>query len=890
MSLPNPITTLFGRESAITSLVATLEGVGRCVTLTGLGGVGKTRLAIATAHALVARGWTVHYADVASAHGTTELALALAEALEVEPPVSRRVSSPLANVGAAVARRALDAELLVIDNFEHLLTPPAEVVLQALAAFMRSAPKLRLLVTSRVPLELTEEMVVPVEPIGSGELDSPAVQLLSERAAHVPSSPAWRQDGAALQRLASRLDGWPLALELVASRAHLVTPGEMLQLLDGLRPLVLAGHDARHASRDQVIEWSWNQLAPQAQDALRNLAVIEGSFDFELAALMLDPATRPPDIAVHESVDALLRVSLLSTETSAAGPRYRMFETVRDFVRRATGDEQRARANDVLADALLQRMPPQDERALFAGFDMNVVRAERDRLTAIIRRANDDPRPRVLEHALRAAMLMLLTLRRSGLGTAIADVTARLLARPDTGAVPLSVRLGAGNAVLVALASGQGVNEPDELPPLARRLDAWVAAEGDERQRALVLLARGIVHFYAWDNARLFEVAKALLASPSITSDQSLALVAQRMLTQARRALGLADFDEDDADAEREVALLTGLGDVHQIMLAQINRAYMATHLGRPRLALAMAEAAEATAGRRHVLRMQAIARRERARAESELGLRGVALATFDEALGPMLGSREWTEGLLDRSGLALEVGRYDEVRRDLDALAGTLVTTFDHGYAVALEHALAALVGRPAPMPILRWTGTVEDGAARAWCAIGLRDGARAQAIIDATRSQAPYSFRVRRALRVLEASVSLRAGDPSVMALAYETSAFRIGATWVDLTTKPRLAALLETLARAHLEGVPVVDKATLADNAWPDERLAPETRDRRLESALSALRKLGLDAIQAAPGGYRIDPALRVLRVAMSAWPSASGEVQRARARGRPKRVQP
>ena len=179
--------------------------------------------------------------------------------------------------------------------------------------------------------------------------------------------------------------------------------------------------------------------------------------------------------------------------------------------------------------------------------------------------------------------------------------------------------------------------------------------------------------------------------------------------------------------------------------------------------------------------------------------------------------------------------------------------------------------------------TGTVEDGAIDALAALG--SPVEPSGPLGYGPEALASSFRARRAGRLWRATDALVHGRPGAIALALDGSAFRVGEAWTDLSTRPLIRALANGLAESQADAA-ALDREALGPILWPDERLSAETRDQRLHTAVSTLRRSGLE-IEAHEGGYRFDPAVPVVWVDPASWPGPAGALQRARGRGRPKR---
>lgn len=337
---------LIGRSAAITHVRALLD-TARLVTLTGPGGVGKTRLAIEVARAAedkrVDGGWIVELGELErhasdSTDGADSIATVVAATLGIRDDSASGILAGTEHLGIAdrvtAALRSRQV-LLVLDNCEHVIEPVARLVEQVLGA----APHLRILVTSREPVGLSGETLFPVPPL---ELPDPrahldelsragAVRLFVARAAAADPEFALSADNAEpVAQICRRLDGIPLALELAAARVRLLNVRELAARLDDRFKLLSAGHRTapqRQRTLRAMIDWSWELLSPAEQLVLRRLAVHAGGCTLAAA----EDTCAGGGVATAEIVDVLGRLvdrSLVNASEDRSGRRYRLLESV----------------------------------------------------------------------------------------------------------------------------------------------------------------------------------------------------------------------------------------------------------------------------------------------------------------------------------------------------------------------------------------------------------------------------------------------------------------------------------------------------------------------------------------------------------------------------------
>jgi predicted ATPase len=316
-------TSLIGRESEVAEIAAAVKA-HRLVTLTGVGGVGKTRLATEVAGQLADEypdgAWFFELAAVTDPAAVPD---AVAAVLGIIQQPGNTVTE---SVASALEGRV---RLLLLDNCEHVVDSVADLVEAILAA----SATVTILATSREGLGVSEEQLwrVPSLDVNFGT-ESAAVNLFVDRAQSVVSDFSLAQPGEAdaVVEICRRLDGIPLAIELAASRMPSMTASEVRDRLDQRFRLLVGSRRglSRHQTLRHAVAWSYDHLDDAEKPLLERCSVFAGGFDLESACAVMGS---DDDFATLDLLDALVRKSLLVAERSLGRTRFSMLETIRQF-------------------------------------------------------------------------------------------------------------------------------------------------------------------------------------------------------------------------------------------------------------------------------------------------------------------------------------------------------------------------------------------------------------------------------------------------------------------------------------------------------------------------------------------------------------------------------
>jgi predicted ATPase/transcriptional regulator with XRE-family HTH domain len=392
-ALPVPLDALIGREREVAAVVSLFHDPSvRLVTLTGPGGVGKTRLALQVA-ANLQRAFPggVGFVPLAAIREATLVLPAIAQALGVRETPHRPTEEALA---VALLGQSV---LLVLDNLEQVLDAAP-----AVARLLAAVPALRLLVTSRVALRLTGEQRYLVPPLATADPAS------DDRAETLPNDPAFRlfvrrarqvradfaltpAAAAATTAICARLDGLPLAIELASARVTVLPPTTLLARLERALPVLTGGardQPERLQTMRDAIAWSYDLLPAGAQSVFRQVAVFEGGFTLEAATAVGNDDDTPED-EFFDVIAGLVEANLVRAEDGLAGePRFSLLETIREYgvdLLAASGQEALTRKRHT---AWIVDLAEQAEPQLFRADQQtwwNRLEAERPNIRAALR-------------------------------------------------------------------------------------------------------------------------------------------------------------------------------------------------------------------------------------------------------------------------------------------------------------------------------------------------------------------------------------------------------------------------------------------------------------------------------------------------------------------------
>ncbi len=559
---PVRLTTFVGREQE-RAAVAQLLGDRRLVTLTGAGGVGKTRLALEIGSDLEGTfrdgGF---FAELASVVDAAVVPQRIADALGIGETAGELLPDAVV--------RALQRShcLLIVDNCEHLVEACAALV----DRLLRECSEVRILATSRQALGVDGETVWSVAPLplpsagltGNDEIGAAAaIRLFCDRArSALPSFTLSDLNAGPVAKICQRLDGIPLAIELAAARMNVLSPDEMLHRLDDRFGVLRGGHRAA-SSRQQTLratlDWSYELLTPSERVLLRRVSVFQGGWTLEAAESVCTAATLSRT-EVFDVLSTLVEKSVVVADVQGATGRYHLLETVRQYAWEALSESGEAESlqsqhvafHAALADEAAAHFLSDDQAVWMQRLDR-----EHDNLRAALRYTIDVGDTGT---SLRMAAALGWFWIVRGNRTEALRWLERVLASAATLAGPDPSR--ARSLVWAAkLAGAQG--DSDHAVELFERALGEVRALGDQREVAWVLSDFGELErergYYGRTEAML---AEALTIRRELRDEHGIAMTLTRM------ALVAFDHDDDSAAAaliDESLVLFRRLGDIHRI-------------------------------------------------------------------------------------------------------------------------------------------------------------------------------------------------------------------------------------------------------------------------------------------------------------------------------------
>jgi predicted ATPase/class 3 adenylate cyclase len=560
-NLPVQPTPLIGREREVAAARGLLEhSETRLLTLTGPGGVGKTRLGLQiAADALREFPDGTFFVDLAPVNSADLVIPSIAKTLSVQEAASRPILDSLREY---LRDRRL---LLVLDNFEHVLVTATQ-----LADLLSTCPRLKALVTSREALHLRGERQFPVPPLSLPDRSRAesvdqltryeAIRLFIERAQAVqPEFALSDRNAHAIAEVCHRLDGLPLAIELAAARVNVFSPPALLARLEHRLAVLTSGPrdlPVRQQTLRQAIAWSYDLLTPSEQLLYRRLAVFVGGFPLTAAEAVAAGGGLDPSLDVVNGLASLVDKSLLRQEEQAGDLRFRMLETIReDALERLAAAGEAERFQQAHAEYHLA-LAEQAEPGLLGGSRqaewLDRLEADHDNLRAVL---SWFARQGLADHGLRLTAALARFWRVRGYFAEGRERMAGLLALPAARTrSPARARV-LHSAGLFASQQGEYVEARalfEESLDIYREL-------GDPGGIGWALIDLGIVTRYEGN----FVAARSLL-------EESLVLVKQAGDTKGVAAalgnLGLIARDQGDAGVaetqlDQSLALWRQLGD-----------------------------------------------------------------------------------------------------------------------------------------------------------------------------------------------------------------------------------------------------------------------------------------------------------------------------------------
>lgn len=884
--LPTPATPFIGRRRALRSLAELFDRGERLVTIVGAGGIGKTRLAVEHGRRRAERGDTVRFIDLTEQHDAEGLATAVARTLQARGTTGDDVVTAL---------KRLRRGLLILDNFEQVASFASFI-----SEWLTRCPDLKVLITSREVLRVEGEVVWELDPLeiqteGDSDRMSEALMLWSSARQRIdPAYSTATDDREALAEILERLDGIPLAIELAAARANLMSTAQLRDRL-GRRFDVLRqrsrDRSARRRTMEGALDWSWELLEPWERAALAQCSVFRGGLSLDGAEAVVELGEFDDAPSVLDVLQALRDKSLLRRQVETPG-RLAMFATIRDYGARRLAEDDAAQ---LAAERRHAGHYAELGRALVAetlrpeGADaLSDLAREVDNFVAVVERAvaRDDKDVDELNEALDAA----------------AAVDAVFSARGPTGGQRELIDL------LIAACADHGV-DPDRLSRM-------------RRARGLLFAGMGQLARAREDLEAAIELAETDSGKGRAKLDLSWTYLRERDLDAVLRIGGEAlELAKSGGDRQLEGIVLGALGAPPKERgddeeAAKRYREALAIHRevgnrwyegqAHTRLAVLYLEHGEIERTREHAQAALTVHREFGIRVAEALMLQILGGAAQLEgqleeardayAEGAQI-AEEIDEGRLLCTGLGyraiaeLELGDLEAAREHFEEACRVGQRVGEHRHSAlfrAYVGAIEALGGHPehaeghiararsslTQHPDLKMEASVDVLALLPVITRAARGEEDARAEIDggfeaalAPRDQLEKpeesSADVRIALRIVRHALdALEQAGGAGEALRVDPSGAWFeppGAARIDCRRRQALRRILVRLARHRVQqpGAAIPPESLIAAG-WPDERMSQASAQNRLYVTINRLRQLGLgELLQLVEGGYRLDP---------------------------------
>jgi predicted ATPase len=902
-NLAPELSSFIGREGALAEIARAFGDGARLVTIFGAPGTGKTRLARRCAATHVATVGSAWFCDLTAARSRADIVTAVGSALDVPLTLGATEEDAIAQLGHALAARG--SVLVVLDNFEQVVAHVASTV----GVWLEQAQNARVLATSREILGVEGEARVELAPLEAA--DAAALFVARARQAGRRGEPT-SADREHVAEIVARLDGIPLAIELAASRASILSFSQIRdRLAQRLEWLRTDRRDVaeRHTTLRGAIEWSWSLLTEDEKSALCQCAAFRRSFSLEAAEAIVRLPTGKT--AVIDAIQSLRNKSLLcghersdpataeAEEGTPAEPRFDLYETIRDFALDRAEQDPDLRSRHV---AFYRRRGELWAGAAH-GADGAANRArlglERDNLIAA--------HSYCLENDLPAAVAFILILEplfstRGPLGVFLALVDASLEVADAAGDLASAACLLRVRAEVERQRGGAVRAQRDLERALAAARSCASERGGDGGGSALEGEIQGLLGVVHWQRRAVDDSEACTQAALAIHRARG----NRRLEGMALGQLGLIagfrqSFDEASDLLARARAIEREEGDRrYEGITAYFLAATIFEHgdLDRARRAYdeALVILREDDNRRYEGITLYAIGL-----LEEERGRYTESLASLERALAILqeVGDKR-LEGVVrtgfghhhfGRRAFEEAIGHYGEGARILQQVGGDarhegLAVGYAGAAAASLDRVEDACVGLASARALLLHIGdasavqVIDVLQGFVDLALGRSARSRGDAALaashdaDAARrlgtKPSPIAM-VRVAIRVLKRAIDAggarvvqepAAGDAGVLEVSRRGDWFkRADGERVDLARRPKLRLLLEALIEKRLTspGDPATAEWLIA-RVWPGERILPEACASRLYVAIATVRKLGLhDVLVTRTDGYLLHPAV-------------------------------